>query len=132
MILWRGGIGFLTQALPSPCRLLPSWPLKHFTAMKYFSLHLLRGFPDGSAGKESTCHTGDTGDVGSIPGVGKIPRIRKWQPTPVFLLGKSQEQRNLVGYSPWGCKESDLTQRRSTQHSINSSLGGKGGWNGKA
>ena len=39
--------------------------------------------------------------------VEKIPRRRKWQPTPLFLPGKSHGQRNLVGYSPWGCKESD-------------------------
>ena len=36
---------------------------------------------------------------------------RKWQPTPVFLPGKSHERRSLVGYSPWGCKESDTTER---------------------
>jgi len=36
---------------------------------------------------------------------------RKWQPTPVFLPGKSHGQRNLVGYSPWGRKESDTTER---------------------
>ena len=35
---------------------------------------------------------------------------RKWQPTPVFLLGESQGQRSLTGYSPWGHKESDMTQ----------------------
>ena len=34
----------------------------------------------------------------------------KWQPTPVFLSGKSHRQRSLVGYSPWGCKESDTTE----------------------
>ena len=34
--------------------------------------------------------------------VGKIPWRRKWQPTPVFWLGKSYGQRSLVGYSPWG------------------------------
>ena len=34
---------------------------------------------------------------------------RKWQPTPVFLPGKSHGQRGLVGYSPWGCTESDKT-----------------------
>ena len=34
---------------------------------------------------------------------------RKWQPTPVFLPGKSHGQRSLVGYSPWGRKESDMT-----------------------
>ena len=32
------------------------------------------------------------------------PWRRKWQPTPVFLPGKSQGQRSLVGYSPWGHK----------------------------
>ena len=31
------------------------------------------GFPDGSAGKESTCHAGDTGDEGLIPGLGRSP-----------------------------------------------------------
>ena len=36
--------------------------------------------------------------------VGKIPRRRKWQLTPVFLPGKSHGQRSLGGYSPWGCK----------------------------
>ena len=34
---------------------------------------------------------------------------RKWQPTPVFLPGKFHGQRSLEGYSPWGCKESDMT-----------------------
>ena len=34
------------------------------------------------------------------PWVGKIIWRRAWQPTPVFLLGKSHEQRSLVGYSP--------------------------------
>ena len=36
---------------------------------------------------------------------------RKWQPTPVFLPGESHGQRSLVDYSPWGCKESDMTER---------------------
>ena len=42
--------------------------------------------------------------------VGKIPWRREWQPTPVFLPGESLGQRSLVGYSPWGCKESDMTK----------------------
>ena len=42
--------------------------------------------------------------------VGKIPWRRQWQHTPVFLPGKSHEQRSLVGYSPRGCKESDSTE----------------------
>ena len=36
--------------------------------------------------------------------VGKIPWRRKWQPTPVFLPGKSHGKRNLAGYSPWDCR----------------------------
>ena len=41
------------------------------------------------------------------PWVRKIPWRRKWQPTRVFLSGESRRQRRLVGYSPWGRKESD-------------------------
>ena len=40
----------------------------------------------------------------------KIPWRRKWQPTPVFLPGESHGWRSLVGYSPWGRKESDTTE----------------------
>ena len=36
---------------------------------------------------------------------------RQWHPTPVLLHGKSHGRRSLVGYSPWGCKESDTTER---------------------
>ena len=46
------------------------------------------------------------------PCIGKIPWRRKWQPTPVFLPGESHGQRSLVGYRPWGCKESDATEHR--------------------
>ena len=45
------------------------------------------------------------------PWAGKIPWRRKWQPTPVFLLGESHGRRSLVGYSPRGRKESDTTER---------------------
>ena len=49
--------------------------------------------------------------TGFNPWVGKIPWRRKWRPTPVFLPGKSHGRRSLVGYSPWGHKESDTTER---------------------
>ena len=45
---------------------------------------------------------------------GLIPWRRTWQPTPVFLPGKSRGQRSLAGYSPWGCKESNMTEQLST------------------
>ena len=45
------------------------------------------------------------------PWVRKIPWRSKWQPSPVLLPGKSHRRRSLVGYSPWGCKESDTTEQ---------------------
>jgi len=57
--------------------------------------------------KESACHAGDAElDLW----IGKIPWRRVWQPTPVFLPGESYGLRSLVGYSPWGCKESDTIE----------------------
>ena len=44
------------------------------------------------------------------PWVGKILWRRKWQPTPVLLAGKSHGRGSVVGYSPWGLKESDTTE----------------------
>ena len=57
--------------------------------------------------QETACNTGDDG---SIPRVRKIPWRKKWLATLVFLPGKSHGQRNLVGYGPWGLKESDMTE----------------------
>ena len=59
--------------------------------------------------KNPPANAGDAGDSGSIL-VGKIPWRRKWQPTPVFLLGKSHGQRSLAGYSLWGHEELDMTE----------------------
>ena len=44
------------------------------------------------------------------PWVGKIPWRRAWQLTPVLLPGESHGQKSLVGYSPWGHKELDMTE----------------------
>ena len=52
------------------------------------------------------------------PWVGKIPWRREWQPTPVFLPGEFHGQRSLAGYSPWGCKESDMTERLTLSFSL--------------
>ena len=59
------------------------------------------GFPEGSVIKSppAKCRR-----CGFDPWVGKIHWRRKWQPTSVFLPGKSKGQRNLMGYSPWGHK----------------------------
>ena len=44
----------------------------------------------------------------------EIPWGRAWQPTPLFLKGKSHGQRSLASYNPWGCKESDTN--KVTEH----------------
>ena len=60
-----------------------------------------KGFPDGSVMKNPLAMQGN----GFNPWFGKIPWKRKWQPTTVFLPGKSHEHRSLVGCGPWGHKE---------------------------
>ena len=72
------------------------------------------GFQADASGKESSCRCKSHG---FNPWVGKIPWRREWQPTPVFLPGKSHAQRSLVGGSP-GSKESDTTGQLSTEHII--------------
>ena len=67
------------------------------------------GFPGGASGKESACQCKRQKRRMFDPWVGKIPWGRAWQLTPVFLPGESHGQRSLAGYSPWGCKESDMT-----------------------
>ena len=61
------------------------------------------------SGKESTCRR-----QRFDPWIVKIPWRRKWQPTPVFLPGKSHGQRSLAGNSPRGCKELDTTEQLGT------------------
>ena len=67
----------------------------------------------GTSGKESSCLIQETQERWVHPWVRKISFSRKWHPTPVFLPGKSHRQRSLVGYSPWGCKEWDMTEQQS-------------------
>ena len=48
--------------------------------------------------------------------VGKIPWRRNWQPTSVLLPGETHRQRSLVGYSPQGHTESDVTEQLARVH----------------
>ena len=67
-------------------------------------------FPGGASGKEPACQCRRHKRFRFDPWVRKIPWKRAWQPTPEFLPGESHEQRSLVGYSPWGHRELDLTE----------------------
>jgi len=69
------------------------------------------GFPGGSDGKESSY---DEGDLGLIPASGRCPYRKERQPIPVFLPEKSHGQRSMVGSSPWGHKESNITAMSMT------------------
>ena len=68
------------------------------------------GFLGGASGKESTCQCRRHKRLWFNPWVRKIPWNRKWQPIPIFLPGKFHGQRSLARYSPWGCKELDVTE----------------------
>ena len=57
---------------------------------------------DGSSGKGFACICRRHKRGRFDPWVGKIPWRRKWQPTPILLIGESHGQKSLVGYSPWG------------------------------
>ena len=60
--------------------------------------------------KNPQANAGDTRDEGSIPRSERSIGVGKGKSTPVFLPGKFHAQRNLMGYSPWGCKELDATE----------------------
>ena len=67
----------------------------------------VKGLDHGSDSKESTYNAGDPG---SIPGLGRSPGEENGYTHSMFLLGEFLGQRSLAGYSPWGHKESDMTE----------------------
>ena len=74
------------------------------------------GFPGGSDGKESTCNVGD---LGLIPWLGRSTGGGHGNPLQYSCLENPHCQRSLEGYSPWGCKELDMTEQLSTaQHKL--------------
>ena len=75
-----------------------SYPLMIIRLFKWYS------------GKEFTCQCRRRKRWWFDPWIGKIPWRREWQPTLVFLPGELHRQRNLVGHSPGGHKESDTTE----------------------
>ena len=69
------------------------------------------GFPGDSDSKESTCNVGD---MGSIPGLRRSPGGGHGNPLQYSCLKNPHGQRSLTGYSPWGHKESDITEHSKT------------------
>ena len=62
--------------------------------------------------KNLPANEGDTGEVGLIPWLGRSPGGGLGDPAniPVFMPGEPHGQGSLVGYSPWGCTDSDMTE----------------------
>ena len=91
-------------------RIVP-WPSNYLLA------EIPTGLPGGSAAKNLPAmrRHGFSPFVRKIPWVGKIPLRRKWQPTPVYLPGKSHGQRNLGGLQFMGSQESDTETKQQQQ-----------------
>ena len=69
-----------------------------------------RGFPSGSSIKKSACNAGAAGEAGLISGLGRSPGRGHGNPLQYILAWRIHGQRTLVGYSPQGHKESDMTE----------------------
>ena len=96
---------------------LPTQVYCQIFSNNFLNVYTIHGFLGDASGKESTCQCRRCKKHRFDPWVGKIPRRKKWQPPPVFLLGEPHGQRCLAGCSPWGCKESNMTEQLSTaQH----------------
>ena len=111
MIMDCGGVLLSVRSFKHNCRmpgprlgLLVQGHLIKWTTLEYY------GLPQWLNGNESACTAGDVGEAGSVPGLGKMPWRKKWQPTPVFLPGEFHGQRSLMDFSPWNGKESDTIE----------------------
>ena len=78
--------------------------------MTPLDISLSDGLPRWLSGKDTACQFRRQERWRFYPWVRKIPWRRAWQPTLVFLPGKSHGQRSLAGYSPWGRKELNTTE----------------------
>ena len=72
----------------------------------------LWGFPGGTSGKESNVR--DAGDGSSIPGSGRSPGGGHGNSLQYSYLQNPMDRGSLEGYTPWDCKELDMTERLST------------------
>ena len=86
---------------------------RHITCDSAANKGLCVASQGGTSGKESACQSRRYKRPGFDSCIEKIPWSRRWQSTPVFLPGKFHVQRNLVGYCPRGCKESERTEQVS-------------------
>ena len=80
------------------------------------------GLPWWLSGKDSACQCRSRRRCGFNPWVQKIPWRMEWQPSPVSLPGKFHGVKRLEGYSPWSCKELDVTSDWARMHCCSTSF----------
>ena len=110
---WVGKVPWRRERLPTPVfwpgefhGLYGPWGHKELDMTEWLTLSLspLNGFPGGTVVKNPLANAGDTRDLALIPGLGRSPGEGKGYPLQYSGL------ENSMGYSPWGGKESDMTE----------------------
>ena len=100
--------------LPHQAPLSMGFPKQEYWSGLPFPSPEFLGLPGGLDGKESACYAGD---LGLIPGLGRSPGGGYSNPLQYYCLENPRGQRGLASCSPWGRKESDITERLSpAQH----------------
>ena len=119
MDTWVASIFYITFAIVSNVAMnvhiwlysfIVSCVFLHILWVYSFALQktLKQGFPGDSVIK-NLCNAGAAGDMGSISWSGRSPGRGHGNPLQYSCLG-NHGQRSLAGYSPWGCKELDMTE----------------------
>ena len=111
-------VPFYEDYLPLKLLVTAFWvPFRTFLSLNVFTFFNLL-LPRQCSCKESTNQCRRHKRCQLDPWVEKIPWSRKWQPTLVFLHGKSHRQRSLAGYSSWGsqrARHDGATEHTHTQ-----------------
>ena len=106
--VWASSRNWWWTGKPGMLQFMESQRVRHDGATELNWIYMI--FPGGASGEEFTCQCRRQNRLRFQPCIGKITWRREWQPSPAFLPGKSHGQRSLVGYRPWGPKESEATK----------------------
>ena len=117
MFLKGGFLNIVEKFTLAGSKISPSFLFYIFANRTYVDAKKNRFIPIGncvftvSSVKDDKQSAYNVGDLNSVPWLGRPPWRREWQPTLVVLPGELHGQRSLAGYSPWGCRESNMTER---------------------
>ena len=106
ILFWLQCPVFVKQYMFSLCMYLCVCVCVYIYIYIYIYTYTYEGLPHGSAVKNPLANAGD---VGSVSGSGRSIGEGNGNPLKYSCLGNSMDRKSLVGYSPWGCKESDMT-----------------------